>query len=77
MKREPALMSRQDQKQRVAWSRQLREFRHQHLYTQIALADVLGCCRRTIVSIETGATLNPHYGLLRRFLALKAKERAA
>jgi DNA-binding XRE family transcriptional regulator len=63
----------EDQKRARLRAEEWRLFRRVYLFSQTDLADTLNCARRTIVSIESGETLNPHPDLLRRFRDLKRK----
>jgi DNA-binding XRE family transcriptional regulator len=67
--------SPEDQKRRAFRALEWKMFRRKFLFSQQNLADVLGCSRRTIVSIESGVTMNPHAQLLRRFRDLKRAEK--
>jgi DNA-binding XRE family transcriptional regulator len=70
--------SREDQKRARIRATEWREFRQRYLFTQTALADALLCCRRTVMSIESGReVINPHPDLLRRFRDLKRQQERA
>jgi DNA-binding XRE family transcriptional regulator len=68
--------SDQDRKRCVVLALEFKSFRRRFLFSQQNLADALGCSRRTVVSIEGGATMYPHPGLLRAFRDLKRAEAA-
>ena len=53
----------------LEWKR----FRATFLYSQLHLAQALGCSRRTVCAIEN-AESTPQYSLLRRFRTLKRQQ---
>jgi hypothetical protein len=66
----PTLEDRQRARQRaLEW----KTFRRNFLYSQNYLASTLGCCRRTVSSIEAATVFFPGVALLRRFRDLRFK----
>jgi predicted transcriptional regulator len=61
-----------DLQEREKRKKEWRQFRKEHLFTQVNLAEFLGISRRTVQLVEAGR-VSPFPGTLRRFLALKAK----
>ena len=62
----------EDLKAREARRDEWRQFRKNHLFTQVKLAEVLGLSRRAVQWIEAGK-VTPLPSTLRLFKALKAK----
>jgi DNA-binding XRE family transcriptional regulator len=55
-----------------------KQFRKDFLYSQGNLARSLGCCRRTVASIESGReSIHPSVEILRRFRTLKRRHELA
>jgi DNA-binding XRE family transcriptional regulator len=69
----PVVMTEKQKQASRARAREWRTFRQTHLFTQSALADQLQCSRRTVVSVEAGELISPHYSLLARFRDLVRK----
>jgi DNA-binding XRE family transcriptional regulator len=62
-----------DEKEREGRRQEWVKFRHDNLFTQRRLAEIIGIARRTVQMIESGEINHPHPDTLRKFLALKGK----
>lgn len=64
--------SEEDLQRRESRKAEWSQFRKEHLFTQVELAQFLGISRRTVQLIEAGK-VSPFPGTLRKFSELKAK----
>lgn len=59
-------LDREQLQERARRAKEWTTFRRDFLFSQRRLAEIVGCSRRTVVSVESGA-VTPHADLLLRF----------